>query len=83
MKPRKLSSKVDVSLFCCLRLHFMLFVAAVLFSLKFRLANKAAPCQKKNSKRENDSLDSDGFSGKGNERGHGTKIFVENQTDFS
>lgn len=44
---------------------------------------KAAPCQNKNNKGKNDSLDSDGFSEKGIKRSHGTKIFVENQAQFS
>lgn len=43
---------------------------------------KALPCQKKNSKGKNE-LDSDGFPGKGIERGHGTKLLCKIRHSFS
>lgn len=74
----------SMSPFCVVFGYILCYLLQRLVFFKIQTSkHKAAPCQKKNSTRENDTLGSDGFSGKGKERGHGTKIFVENQTQIS
>lgn len=75
--------------FCCFYNINLYFMQLSLYLLQLSLKKKnqtnkhtAVPCHKKNSKGKNDSLDGDGFSGKGTEKGHGTKLLCKIRHGF-